>query len=171
LVPDKDHDTLIRAFALAAAQYPEAELWLVGDGPLLPSLQRLAAETAPLGKVRFFPGQIDLQPFFRRADVFVLSSIYEAMPNVVLEAMAAGLPVVATRVGGLAELVTPGENGWLVPPQDPAALAAALTKLLSETETRQRFGHAGRRRVAQGFSLEVMVQRHEAVFQELTDRN
>ena len=69
---------------------------------------------------------------FQQASLFVLSSVHEALPNVVLEAMAAGLPVVATRVGGLPELVAPGETGWLVPPRDPAALAAALSQLLAD---------------------------------------
>jgi len=168
LVPDKDHDTLVRAFSLITKSYPQAELWLVGDGPRQEAVQRLAAEVAPPGQVRFFPGQLDLRPFFRQADVFVLSSVYEAMPNVVLEAMAAGLPVVATQVGGLSELVTPGKTGWLTPPQDPVALAAALGRLLGDAETRHRFGQAGRRRVAQDFSLEVMVRRHEGLFEELT---
>jgi glycosyltransferase involved in cell wall biosynthesis len=167
LVPDKDHGTLIRAFRLAAAEHPGAELWLVGDGHREQALRQLAAAALPPGQVRFFPGQADLRPFFAQATLFALSSIHEACPNVVLEAMAAGLPVVATRVGGLPELVVPGETGWLVPPGDPAALAAALRGLLADPGTREAFGRAGHRRAARCFPLAAMVRSHEAVLEKL----
>jgi glycosyltransferase involved in cell wall biosynthesis len=167
LVPDKDHDTLIRAFALAAARHPEAELWLVGEGPRQQAVERLAQRSLPPGKVRFFLGQTDLRPFLHQADLMALSSIHEALPNVVLEAMAAGLPVAATRVGGLPEAVVHGRTGWLVPPRDVTALGAALDQLLEDAETRTIFGRAGRERVKREFSLEVMVRRHEEVLQRL----
>jgi starch synthase len=102
-----------------------------------------------------------------RASIFVLSSFYEALPNVILEAMAASLPVVATRTGGVPEVVAPGQTGWLVPPQDPPALAAALSHLLSDATTRKAFSQAGQERARQHFSLEVMVRRHEEVLEEI----
>ena len=158
LVPDKDHRTLIRAFRLVAGDHPEAELWLVGDGPEEKAIRQLAAEILPPGKVRFFPSQEDPRPFFQQAGLFVLSSVHEAFPNVVLEAMATGLPVVATRVGGLPEMVAPGETGWLAPPRDPAALAAAISQLLADPQTMRDFGAAGQRRVARCFPLAAMVR-------------
>jgi glycosyltransferase involved in cell wall biosynthesis len=167
LVPDKNHETLIRAFRLVAADHPGAELWLVGDGPRERALRQLAAATLSPGQVRFFPGQADLRPFFAQASLFALSSVHEACPNVVLEAMAAGLPVVATRVGGLPELVAPGETGWLTPPRDPTALAAALSHLLADSGTREAFGRAGHQRVARRFPLAAMVRNHEAVLEKL----
>jgi glycosyltransferase involved in cell wall biosynthesis len=167
LVPDKDHETLIRAFRLVAADHTGAELWLVGDGPRERALRQLTAATLSPGQVRFFPGQADLRPFFAQASLFALSSVHEACPNVVLEAMAAGLPVVATRVGGLPELVAPGETGWLTPPRDPAALAAALSHLLADSRTREAFGRAGHQRVARRFPLAAMVRNHEAVLEKL----
>ena len=87
--------------------------------------------------MRFLPGQTDLRPLFEQAALFALSSRQEAFPNVVLEAMGMGLPVAATRVGGLPEMVTPGETGWLAPPGNPPALAAAMSQLLADPETRQ----------------------------------
>ena len=167
LVPDKDHDTLIRAFGLVSPRHPEAELWLVGDGPRRAAVQQLIERTLPPGKVRFFPGQVDLRPFLHQASLMALSSINEALPNVVVEAMASGLPVVATRVGGLPEVVVPGETGWLVPPGDVPALAAAMGHLLGDPEAREVFGRAGRERVKRDFSLAVMVRRHEEELQRL----
>ena len=164
LVPDKDQATLIRAFQKVSPFYPEAELWLVGRGPRQPALERLARDGGGDPRIRFFPPTRDLRPFWREAALFALSSVYEGLPNVVLEAMAAGLPVVATRVGGVPEAVVPGETGLLVPPRKVEALAAALDHLLSHPEAAAALGKAGRRRARQYFSFSAMVQRHEAVF-------
>ncbi len=167
LAPDKDHPTLIRAFKLVAMDHPRAQLWLMGDGPEAAGLHQLVAEYRLANKIRFIPGQDDIRPFLQQAAVFVLSSFYEALPNVILEAMAAGLPVVATQVGGVSELVIPGRTGWLVPPRDPSALAAALKHLLTDAATRQAFGLAGQHRAARNFSLRAMVAQHEKLLQEL----
>lgn len=167
MVPDKDHETLIRAFALAAADFPQAQLWLVGDGPLMENMQRLAGEILPLGAYRFIPPRADLRPLLQQAGILVLSSRTEALPNVVLEAMAAGLPVAATAVGGVPEMVAPGRTGWLAPPEDPAALAAVLDRLLGAPEQCRAFGREGRRRVVQDFSLGTMVSRYEEVLRGL----
>jgi glycosyltransferase involved in cell wall biosynthesis len=167
LVPDKDPGTLVRAFRLAAAEHPEAQLWLVGDGPLKEPLGRLVQDLGLTARVRFLAARPDLRPLLHRASLLALSSVAEALPNVVLEAMAAGLPVVATRVGGLPEMVTPGCTGWLAPPGDAPALAAAISQLLGSGETRRAFGQAGRRRVQQDFSLTAMARRHQEVLQGL----
>ena len=140
LVPDKDHDTLIAAFSQVAAAFPETELWLVGDGPRRQAIQRQVRCSLAPDRVRFWPGQPDIRPWLHRACLLVLSSRYEALPNVVLEAMAAGLPVVATQVGGLPEVVVPGRTGWLVPPGDAPALAAALSQALGDAGTREALG-------------------------------
>lgn len=167
LVPDKDHETLIRAFTLVNRDHPEAQLWLVGDGPRKQDLVKLAMQTLPANRFRFLPGRGDLRPLMEQAALLALSSRQEAFPNVVLEAMAMGLPVVATRVGGLPELVTPGETGWLTPVGNAAALAAAISQLLADPETRRAFGQAARQRVEQNFSLSAMVRRHQEVFDTL----
>jgi glycosyltransferase involved in cell wall biosynthesis len=171
LVPEKDQDTLIRAFALVAADHPEAELWLVGDGPRLAALQELAQKILTPGKVRFLSGREDLRPLLQEAGIFVHSTLIDALPNVVLEAMAAGLPVVATRVGGLPEAVAPGETGWLAPSRDVVALAGALGHLLGDGEVRLAFGRAGRERAVRDFSFGAMVRQHEEIFYSLLAGN
>jgi glycosyltransferase involved in cell wall biosynthesis len=165
MVPDKDPATLIQAFALVAADFPRAQLWLVGEGPLLPAIRQMARESLPPDSFRFIPAQADLRPLYRQAGLLVLSSSTEALPNVVLEAMAAGLPVAATAVGGVPEMVAPGRTGWLAPPGNPAALAEVLARLLGDPEQCRDFGRAGRRRVLQDFSLSAMVSRYEEVLQ------
>jgi glycosyltransferase involved in cell wall biosynthesis len=169
-VPDKDHDTLLRAFALIIREHPDTELWLVGDGPLLPALRQQARGSLPRGSFRFIAPQPDLRPLLQQASLLALSSRTEAMPNVVLEAMAAGLPVAATAVGGLPEMVTPGRTGWLAPPGDAPALAAAVSRLLANPEEARALGRAGRQRVLQDFSLKTMAHRYETVLAGLLGR-
>jgi glycosyltransferase involved in cell wall biosynthesis len=171
LVPEKDHDTLIAAFALVAAHHPDAELWLVGDGPRQKAIRRLAHSLLPPQRLRLFPGHLDLAPILGQSSLLALSSVAEGLPNVVLEAMAAGLPVVATDVGGLSEVVQQGETGWLVVPKDVPALADAICHLLAHDEVRTAFGQAGRERVEERFSLAVMVEQHEDMFLRLLSRS
>ena len=167
MVPDKDHETLIRAFALAAPALPQAQLWLVGEGPLLPAVRRLAEATLAPGSFRFIPPQADLRPLFRQAGLLALSSRTEALPNVVLEAMAAGLPVAATAVGGVPELVAPARTGWLAAPGDAPGLAAVMSRLLEDPEQCRAFGRAGRERALRDFSLKTMARRYEDVLDRL----
>ncbi len=167
LVPEKDHETLIAAFARVASRHPEAELWLVGDGPRRRAILWLARELLPPGRLRLLPGQSDIAPLLQQSSLLILSSVEEGLPNVVLEAMAAGLPVVATDVGGLSEVVVHGETGWLVAPKDVPALGDAISHLLTHDSVRVAFGQAGRKRVEQRFSLAAMVRQHEVMFLRL----
>ncbi|MGQ9687979.1 MAG: glycosyltransferase [Desulfobaccales bacterium] len=167
LVPDKDHDTLLAAFARVRGSHPEAELWLVGNGPRRTALEQKARDLGLAPQVKFLPPTPDIRHLYQQADIFVLSSVAEALPNVILEAMAAGLPVVATRVGGLPEAVTPEVTGLLVEPKDAVGLAEALTQLLDEPDTRRRLGRHGRERAVAEFSFSAMVRRHEEVWRRL----
>jgi glycosyltransferase involved in cell wall biosynthesis len=167
MVPDKDPETLVRAFALAAPAFPRAQLWLVGEGPLMPEVRHLAEATLAPGSFRFIPPQADLRPLFRQAGLLALSSRTEALPNVVLEAMAAGLPVAATAVGGVPELVAPARTGWLAAPEDAPGLAAVMSRLLGDPEQCRAFGRAGRERVLRDFSLQTMARRYEDVLDRL----
>jgi glycosyltransferase involved in cell wall biosynthesis len=167
MVPDKDHHTLLQAFRLTVRENPEAELCLVGDGPRLAEVRESARRLLPPARVKFLPPREDLRPLFSQASLLALSSKTEALPNVILEAMAAGLPVVATRVGGVPELVVPGLTGWLAAPGDALGLAAAMGQVLKDPATRQAMGRAGHRRAEKEFSLKTMTGRYEAVLDRL----
>lgn len=167
MVPEKDHDTLLAAFHLTVKAHPEAELWLVGDGPRLAATRESAQRLSISDKVKFIPPREDLRPLLHQASLLVLSSKTEALPNVVLEAMAAGLPVVATRVGGVPELVELNRTGWLVNPGDAPALAEALSRAASDPDARQAMGQAGRERAVKHFSLDTMARQYESLLDRL----
>lgn len=176
LVEDKDHASLLHGYARIAADHPDAQLWLVGDGPLESNLRKRARkllEGAGVSQdcIRFIPGQLDLREIYARASMLVLPSIREAMPNVVLEAMACGLPVVATRVGGLPEMVAEGETGLLVPARDPEALGNAVGRLLAEADLRRAMGLRGRERAENAFSWRAMVERFSTLVESLVYQN
>lgn len=147
----KDTGTLLEAFARLRERHPEARLRIVGGGPELPRLRARARELA-LGDRVAFLGEVPDDGAVRReylaADLFCLPSLQEGFGIAFLEAMAASLPVVAARAAAAPEVVPDGEAGVLVPPQDPAALAAALGRLLDDEALRRRLGETGRRRVA-----------------------
>jgi len=154
----KDFLTLIRA--LAALPDQEYEALIVGDGPdrseVKAEIQRLGLED----RVQLAGERSDVPELLAASDVFVLSSRSEGLPVSVLEAMAAELPVVASGVGGLAELVVDGETGILVPPGDEAALAEALGRLVEDSELRRRLGAAGRARAESSFDLSAFRRAH-----------
>lgn len=171
LAGDKDHPTLLRAFARVLDRHPDAVLRLVGDGPEEHSLRRWAA-AHPAGKrVEFAPGRPDVREEYAQARLFVLSSVREGQPNVLLEAMSCGLPLCATAVGGIPRLITDGENGFLCEPGDDAALARHICRLLEDPPLGDKLGQAGRERVLRDFSFARMVAAHEALFERLAGRN
>ena len=160
----KDFLTLIRACAaLTAGSY---EALIVGDGPdraaIEAEIERLGLEDS----VRLAGERADVPELLADSDVFVLSSRSEGLPVSVLEAMAAGLPVVASRVGGLDELVVDGETGILVPSGDHEALAAALTRMVEDRGLRRRFGGAGRSRAEALFDLAAFRRAHVDLYDE-----
>ena len=145
-VPPKDHASFLRAAALVVEQVPMAEFHLVGAGPGEAPARRLAAELGIASRVRFL-GRLAPDAVWTALHRFaasVLSSGSEGMPNAVLEAMAAGRPVVASRVPGMDEVVRHGATGYLVPPADARALATAITRLLKDPSAAARMGAAGR---------------------------
>jgi glycosyltransferase involved in cell wall biosynthesis len=149
-------DVLIAAAPHVLARHPAAEFWIVGDGPCREQLVALAKQAGVLERFRFMGHRDDVPTLLSKADVFVLPSRSEAFPNSVIEAMAAGLPVVATAVGGIPELVADGLTGRLVPAGDAMKLARALIDLLDEPARAAELGHAGRARVEQ-LSFDRMV--------------
>jgi glycosyltransferase involved in cell wall biosynthesis len=164
LSPEKDVDTLLRAAALAAREDPAFRLEIAGDGVCLPELRGRTAELG-LGECVRFLGEVrDVPGLLARASVFVLSSLTEGISLTLLEAMARGLPVVATRVGGNPEVVAEGETGLLVPPRDPAALAGALLQVRRDPDRARGLGLAGRRRVEGHFDVRRMVDDYEELY-------
>ena len=167
----KDQATLLRAWQRAAATCPQAVLALVGSGPLEAELHTMASALGLSKSVRFLPPRPSLAEAYADADVFALSSRWEGLPYVVLEAMAYELPVVATAVDGVPEAVVQGETALLVPPQEPEALAAALLTLLRDEAVGARLGCAGRARVAREFALDLMVERLAGLYRDIAGRS
>ena len=167
LHPQKDFTTLLKALVRVRDRLPDVHLLLVGDGELHADLTRQAHTLGVATSVTFTGYRSDILDILATLDLFVLPSLWEGLPNALLEAMAAGLPVVATAVGGTPEVVVDGVTGFLVPPRDPQALADAILRLLRDPELRQRMGEAGRARVAAHFSIEQMVHKTEALYEQL----
>jgi sugar transferase (PEP-CTERM/EpsH1 system associated) len=166
LAPVKDHRTLLEAFARLRVRRPDAHLTLVGDGPERAALEERAALLDVEPAVTFAGERADVAPLLAAFDVFALASLSEGVSLTLLEAAAAGLPVVATRVGGNDEVVVDGETGLLVPAADPAALAEALAAL-AERPDRATMGAAGRARVERRFSVERMARAYAALYTEV----
>ena len=162
----KDPVTLLRALETIRSQ--PWELDLVGDGPLEPELRRLAASLGIANRVRFLGYVRDPAEVLARAQLFVLSSLSEGFPRSVIEAMRAGLPVVASAVGGIPEAVRDGIEGLLVPRGDPSALAAALSGLLADGARRKQMGLHARRTYEERFRFERMADETEAVYASLS---
>jgi glycosyltransferase involved in cell wall biosynthesis len=168
LSPEKGFDVLVEAAARVTAAEPGVGFALFGDGPLRGALARLVAARS-LGH-RFVLGgfRADLHRLLPHFDVAVLPSYTEGLPVVVLEAMAAGVPVVATAVGGTPEAVEDGVQGYLVPPGDPAALADRILRVLRSEPGRLTLGQRGRRRALEEFTFEEMAARYLQLFERLT---
>lgn len=166
-----DHATLLRAFARVNARWPVARLLLVGRGPEESRLRALADALGVSPRVHFLGEQPDVAPSLAQMDLYVQASVAEGMPNSVLEAMAAGLPVVATAVGGTPELVLDGQTGLLVAPGDPSALADALLALLADGRLAESLGRAGRARVEAYFGEGLMIRQMEALLDRLVERH
>jgi glycosyltransferase involved in cell wall biosynthesis len=165
----KGQGYLIEAWAAVHRREPSARLVLLGDGPTRPELERKARELGLQDCVRLGGFQARVAEYLDAGDALVHPSLTEGMPNVVLEAMAAGKPVVATRVGGIPELVADGESGLLVAPRDPAALADALIRLIREPGLAAELGRNARCRARERFSVGAMVEATEAVYRSLLE--
>lgn len=167
LAPIKDHETLIRAFELVQPKHPKARLRLVGDGELREQLARRMAASPAREAMELLPGTPDPASQYAKASGVVLSSVNEGMPNVLLEAMAMGLPCVGTAVGGVPEVIRHGSTGFVVSKKDPQALALALDEILGNQALRERFGEQGRRTALAEHSLESVAERHARVIERL----
>jgi sugar transferase (PEP-CTERM/EpsH1 system associated) len=164
--PVKDYRSLLLAFA-AFPDISRLRLLLCGDGPQNLELRELARDLGVAERVLFTGFRDDIPDVLTSFDLFVLPSVTEGMSNAILEAMASGLPCVATRVGGNGELVSHGVNGLLVPPASPEKLHDAVRYLVEDRDARLRMGRAGRTRAETRFSLQGMVARYEDLYEGL----
>jgi glycosyltransferase involved in cell wall biosynthesis len=169
LIAQKDHATLLRAFAAVHAEHADARLAILGGGPLETSTRELA-DALGLGEAVLLPGRLETRDWLERADVFVHTSRWEGFGIVLLEAMVAGLPIVATRVSAVPEVVADGVTGTLVEPGDVDAVAAALSDLLADPERRRALGDAGLARACSEFSVARMADRTLEVYEEALAR-
>ena len=170
----KDHAGLVDAFIAVRAELPafasRLRLAVIGDGPQLTQL-RAKVEAAGLADAVWLPGaRSDVAALLGGIDVFAMSSLAEGTPGSALEAMACGLPVVGTRVGGLPEVIDEGVTGALVPPADPKAMAAALSRYIVSSGLAQRHGGAGRQRVLQLYNMGAMVAAYQSLYDNLCKR-
>ncbi len=169
--PQKDYPNMLRAFARVAQESPEAVLLIAGDGPLRAATEELAEDLSIANRVRFLGIRRDIPRLMNAADAYVMSSAWEGMPNVLLEASATGLPIIATDVGGNSEVVIDGKTGFLVPPKQPELLARTMLRVMDlPQEERLRMGKAGRRHVEANYSLDRIVDQWEALYRELLAR-
>ncbi|MGE0451438.1 MAG: glycosyltransferase, partial [Vicinamibacterales bacterium] len=165
--PVKDHATLLRAFAVACRTRDDVDLLLVGDGELRPALTRQVEASGLSGRVHFLGVRDDVPHILAWTRVFVLSSVSEAAPLTALEAMAAGVPVCLTDVGGNGEIVRNGVEGLLVPRGDADAMGQALGNLLDFPESAGAMGARGAARVRELYTLERAVDRYHRLYTDL----
>ena len=161
---EKRIDVLIAAAPRILERHPDAEFLIAGDGKHRQPLVEQARALGVLDRVRFLGHRDDVAAVHAMSDVFVLPSRSEAFPNAVMEAMASGLPVVASDVGGIPELVRDGRTGRLVPPGDSGALAAAMLDLFDNPQRLAAFGREGRRQIERTYSFERMVSQFEELY-------
>ena len=171
LMPVKRYTDFLQAAAIISTQRPDARFLVVGGGPLLGSLKQEAERLALTGIVHFLDFRPDVLEWMATLDLLVFSSLSEGVPYSLLEAMSLGVPVVATAVGGLPEIIEDGVTGLLVPPKDPEALALACLKLLDNPGRRQQMATASRKRCAAYFSDLRMAEAIRRIYYEVTNQH
>lgn len=163
----KRHEVALAAFARLVTELPSARLLIAGDGPMRAWIEAHAHELGIAGKTRFLGERNDVGELIGASDVLLLSSRSEGVPQAVTQALGLGRPVVATRVGGVPELVEDGVSGKLVDPEDAVGMAHALATLAADAALRSRMGEAGREHVRTHYSLATMLDRTEALYRRL----
>ena len=169
LVDVKDQATLIRMFHILHKSYPQAELHLLGDGPLRRNLELLSNQLALSGRITFYGASPNVAEFLSGLDLFVLSSLNEGLPLAVLEGMAAGLPIVSTRVGGICEIAPENTVAEYCPPGDPEAFARTIQSVLAP-ERLKAMGQAAQKLAQLSFTIEVMSRAYEALYRSFLSK-
>ncbi len=165
--PEKGYPYLLEMTSQVLEAYPQAWFLIVGSGPLEEEIKQKAKGLPHSNRILFAGSRPDVPDLISAMNVFVLASVREGFPNVLLEAMGLGKPVVATRVGGIPELIDAGRNGILVPPRDAQALAKAVIHGLKDPLNASRLGNEARRTIRENFSLDRMVNQYETFYRSL----
>lgn len=163
----KGIDVLLSAIPIVREKVPHAHYLIVGNGPDKSSLERRAADLGIADRVHFLGRREDIPALLAASQLFILPSRWEGMPNVILEALAAGKPIVATHVEGVPELVAQNVNGWLVPPEEPQSLGESLTVALSDLQVLQRRGDESYLIYEKHFTIDLLVENHVRLFEKL----
>ena len=170
--PQKDYPTMLQAFARVVHKYSNTILLIAGDGPLRKTMENMTRELGVEKHVKFLGIRRDIPQLMNAADAYVMSSEWEGMPMVLLEASACRLPIVATNVGGNAEIVLDGQTGFLVPPKSPEALSQAMLRMMDlPEEVREKMGEQARKHIESNFSLDRIVDCWESLYYELLNRS
>jgi glycosyltransferase involved in cell wall biosynthesis len=170
LESNKGQEYLVRAAAQVLREFPETMFVFAGDGPSRAELESLSQQLGIADHVRFLGQRRDMPEVYASMDILALPSLEEGMPMVILEAFAAGKPVVATPVGGIPKLIQNDETGLLINPQDVAGLRDAILRLIKEPELRKRLAAKGHARAERAFSSDAMARQYEAVYERLCNR-
>ena len=167
MVPHKGHKYLMKAISEVAKKFSDIRLVITSNGPLREKL-KILSENFGIEKKVHFTGRIEyryLYQLLKRIDIYAFPSLAELFPFAILEAMAAGKPIVATNVGGVPEAVIDGVNGYMVPPRDPTSLAKAILRLINDPDKAREMGLKGRRLVEQRFSMDVITRKLNDVYE------
>jgi glycosyltransferase involved in cell wall biosynthesis len=171
LTYQKGHEFLVQAMPEVIRRFPNVKAGICGDGPLRAQLESQILELGLSDQVRLFGMRDDVSPLVAAADLFVLPSRWEGLSRALMEAMAAGLPVVATCVDGIKDLVTDGVHGLLFPKENSGELAHSILQLLADPEKRKRLGAAAQAHVLQTHSTDIMCQKHYDLMTGLLENN
>ena len=167
LTKQKGHGFLLKAFSKLLPRWPEAQLLIAGDGEQRDALESLSVDLGIGSNVKFLGSITNVREFLSVLDIFVHPSIFEGLGIAVIEAMSMGLPIVATKVDGLAELISNGVEGLLVEPADPDALTEAMNKIIIDPGLGLRLGRQARQKAVNEFSLKTMVEKYEELYLDL----
>ncbi|MBU2461569.1 glycosyltransferase, partial [bacterium] len=169
--PPKDYKTLLLAFDILSKRGFEFTSLLVGGGSKKEEMMELSAMLGLKEKVSFLGEKENVSEILKTSDIFVFSSLFEGLPRAIMEAMVAHLPVVATNVGGVPELVDDGKTGFLVPVSDASAMASKIERLLLDSSLRAMMGEAGLKKIRAEFSMDRIVKEMEEIYTQLAGRN
>jgi glycosyltransferase involved in cell wall biosynthesis len=165
----KGHTYLLAATARVLQQLPKVHLVIIGDGVLEPQLKQQSHRLGIASQVHFLGARKDVDEILPALDLYVSASLWEGLPTAILESMAAGTPVFATDIPGTNEIIRHGEDGWLIPPGNPTALAEAILHLLTNPHLRAELAKKGLQRV-KAFDMDKIVQQHEMLYRKLVKR-